>query len=137
MDLGSHIFLVCVQCSDDCIFFQSSAENVVTKFLPKAAASITCTIYWNTRDEHGVGADINIRHSSRWFVSLRSTVPVDILGHIAFVMSPDLTVRRSHETHEKRMFKPSMSQVGESVLTPVVSSRSPRLTNRLLNNGAT
>ena len=49
----------------------------------------------------------------------------------AFVMSPDLTVRRSHEAHERRMFKPSMSQVGESVLTPVVSSRSPRLTNRL------
>ena len=38
----------------------------------------------------------------------------------AFVMSPDLTVRRSHETHERRMFNPSMSQVGESVRTPVV-----------------
>ena len=54
----------------------------------------------------------------------------------AFVMSHDLTVRRSHETHERRMFNPSMSQVGESVLTRAVSSRSPRLTNRLLNNGA-
>ena len=50
----------------------------------------------------------------------------------AFVMSPDLIVRRSHETHDRLMFNPSMSQVGESVLTPVVSSRSPRLTNRLL-----
>ena len=29
-------------------------------------ASITCAIYWNTRDERGVGTDINIRHSSRW-----------------------------------------------------------------------
>ena len=29
-------------------------------------------------------------------------------------MSPDLTVRRSHEVHERRMFKSSMSQVGES-----------------------
>ena len=27
----------------------------------------------------------------------------------AFVMSPDLTVRRSHETHERIMFNPSMS----------------------------
>ena len=27
------------------------------------------------------------------------------------------TVRRSHETHERRRFNPSMSQVGESVLT--------------------
>ena len=39
----------------------------------------------------------------------------------AFVMSPDLTVRRSHETHERIMLNPSMSKVGESVLTPVVS----------------
>ena len=46
-------------------------------------------------------------------------------------MSPDLTVRRSHQAHDRRRFNPSMSQVGESVLTPVVSSRSPRLTNRL------
>ena len=59
--------------------FQSSAENVVTKFLPKTTASITRAIYWNTRDEHGVGADINIRHY-QVVVSLTSTVPVDILG---------------------------------------------------------
>ena len=38
----------------------------MTKFLPKTTASITCAIYWNARDEHGVGTYINIRHSSRW-----------------------------------------------------------------------
>ena len=117
MDLGSPSSWYTYNARDDCIFFQSSAENVMTKFLPETRPA-SHVPYIGTRATNMVSA----------LISRSGTPPGGCLikinrssGHPlkhAFVMSPNLTVRRSHETHERRMFNPSMSQVGESVLTP-------------------
>ena len=113
---GFSAFLVYVQCSENRVFLQASAKDVVAKFLPKATTSVTCVVYWDARDEHGVGTDVSVRHSARWL----------LMSQVPFLRSP----RQENVQHFD-------VQVGESVLTPVVSSRSPRLTNRLLNSGAT
>ena len=137
MDLGSPPSWFFVQCSENCVFLSSQCyECRGVRFFQKPRPA-SYGPYVGTRATNMVSA----------LISTSGTPPGGCLieinrsnGHpwkYAFVMSPDLTVRRSHETHDRRMLNPSMSQVGESVLTPVVSSRSSRLTNRLLNIGAT